>query len=55
MRTYTRLAMLAVLVFFAAAACPADTFYVRQNGNDQADGKTAKTAFRSAENPPRER
>ncbi len=35
-----------LLIITSSAAC-ADTFYVRQGGNDQNDGKTAKTAFKS--------
>ncbi|HRR79221.1 MAG TPA: hypothetical protein P5118_03460 [Planctomycetota bacterium] len=40
-----RTALQCIVVFFAASSAFAQTWFVRQSGNDQADGKTPKTAF----------
>ena len=47
-RHSVRSIVLALLAVFAMAlAVQADTYYVRQNGNDQSDGKSANAAFRT--------
>ncbi len=40
-----RTALRCTIVLLAASSALADTWFVRQTGNDQADGKTPKTAF----------
>ncbi len=40
-----RTALRCTIVLLAASSALADTWFVRQSGNDQADGKTPKTAF----------
>jgi len=42
-------ALLAAMLAASWLAAAADTYYVRQSGNDQNDGKTAKTAFKTVQ------
>ena len=42
-----RTALRCTIVLLSASSALADTWFVRQTGNDQADGKTPKTAFAS--------